>query len=480
MGPGTQTREETAQGHQLSLHQDHQAVRAPQTRRRARKRKRVEPLPALGDELGKTVYHFFPQFRRWLTALPDVRQQGKVVYEKSFCIWSALSIFIQALGSRRQFDREAIADAAGPEQILLDNLNRLAHTEQADILHGDTLNDYLCGLPPSHLGSIPPKMAGRLIRMRALDYARFFDRYLIVIDATGTHSCTTRHCPYCLTQSHNGKTTYYHLVLEAKLITPEGMVFSIGSEFVENDDPEANKQDCEQAAFPRLAAKIKERFPRLPICVLLDGLYANQNVLAVCRQHRWHWIITFKQGRLPTAFREFQTLKALCPDNVLETRVQDRYQRLSWVHDLEHEGHRFSAFDCLTYNDDLEPIYFAWITDLPVNAKRVVQLANHGGRKRWTIENQGFNNQKHQGYELEHAYSQNNNAIKNYYFILQIAHSLVQLLTHGLVAAAFKSTIVSMKNCFRRLAASLQYQPISAQAVCPQHLHSIQIRLAPS
>jgi hypothetical protein len=302
MGQRAQAGQETPEGHQLSVHQDHQGIRAPQTRRRARKRKKVEPLPALGEELGKTVYHFFPSFRRWLTALPDARQQGKVVYDRLFCIWSALSIFLQALGSRRQFDREAYADAAQPTHRLLANLNQLAGTQQTDILHGDALNDYLRMLPPCHLEQIPPKMARRLIKMRALDYARFFGMYLIVIDATGTHYSSSPHCAYCLTQNHNGKTIYYHLVLEAKLITPEGMVFSVGSEFVENSQPNATRQDCEQAALPRLAATIKERFPRLPICVLLDGIYANQNVFALCKRYHWHYIITFMPGRLPTVF----------------------------------------------------------------------------------------------------------------------------------------------------------------------------------
>lgn len=430
--------------------------------------------------MGKTVYHCFPQFRRWLTALPNVRQQGKVVYSKSFCIWSALSIFMQALGSRRQFDREAVADAARPAHVLLDNLNRLAGTDETDILHGDTLDDYLCKLPACHLEQIPPKMVERLIRMRALEYARLFGLYLIVIDATGIRHSNKRHCDHCLTQNRNGKTLYYHLVLEAKVITPDGMVFSVGSEFVENTNPTATKQDCELAAFPRLAAKIKERFPRLPICVLLDGLYANQNVMALCDQYHWCRIISFKSGRLPTAVGEFQTLKALCLENTLEARVDGRYQRLSWVSDLEHEGHRFTGFDCLTYNDDLEPTYFGWLTDLPVTARNVVQLANHGGRKRWTIENEGFNNQKNQGYELEHAYSENNNAIKNYYFILQIAHTLLQLLIHGPVAAAFKSVIGSMKNFFIRFADSLRNQSIPPQAVCSAALSRIQIRLAPT
>ena len=49
MGTGTQTSQEAPEGHQLPVHQDHQAACAPQTRRRARKRKEVVPLPPLGE-----------------------------------------------------------------------------------------------------------------------------------------------------------------------------------------------------------------------------------------------------------------------------------------------------------------------------------------------------------------------------------------------------------------------------------------------
>ena len=47
---------------------------------------------------------------------------------------------------------------------------------------------------------------------------------------------------------------------------------------------------------------------------------------------------------------------------------------------------------------------------------------------RWKIENEGFNVQKGGGYELEHAYSNNPNSAKIFYFLLQIAHLLTQLL----------------------------------------------------
>jgi len=426
--------------------------------------------------LAQTIGHCFPNFGHWLADFPEPRCTGKVVYPAPLCLWSALSLFVRGLKSRRQFDAESRRDTASAEQRLRQNLNLLAGTDAADLMHGDTLNDYLEQLDPQHLASVPPRMVGRLERMRALEDARLQGLYLIAVDATGLWSWTERHCNACLHQTQNGVSTYYHLALEAKLITPQGLAFSVCTEFIENVDPDATKQDCERAAITRLLAKLKALFPRLPLCLLFDAAYANQTVLRLCRQNDWFWIISFKSGSLPIAFREFHTLKELVPDQVLETRVNDRYQRLSWVHDLEHEEFRFAAFDCLTYNDDREAVYFAWITNLPVRRDTVVALANHGGRKRWTIENQGFRNQKHQEYRLSHPYSDNPTALKNYYFLIQIAHAFVQLLARGRLAGVFRRVIVSVRNLFRCLADSLLHERIPAEAVDPVLLAGIQIR----
>jgi hypothetical protein len=360
---------------------------------------------------------------------------------------------------------------------LLKNLNRLAGTDAEDLPHGDTVADYLAVLPYEELANLPAQMVQRLIRMRALEHGRIFGRYMIAIDGTGIWTFSTRHCDHCLTQQQGTKTIYYHMVLEAKLVTPDGISLSVASEFIQNTDPKATKQDCEHKAILRVMETLKARFSRLPVCLLLDAEHANQTVFSVCKQLHWDWIMTFKKGSLPTAWDEFWRLKALAPENILQTRVNDRYQRLTWVTDLQHEGHTFSALDCLTYNEEGQVQYFAWITNLRVNWSTVVELANRGGRTRWKIENQGFNNQKNHGYELEHVYSQNENAGKGYYILLQIAHTMVQLLLKGRLARAFKITIQTLKNFFIRMADSLRHDLISPAAICQQATRSIQIRL---
>jgi hypothetical protein len=76
------------------------------------------------------------------------------------------------------------------------------------------------------------------------------------------------------------------------------MGFSLATVFVENEE-EYVRQDCELKAFYRLAEVLKERFSRLPIFLLPDGLYPNKNVLDICEKNRWGYFITLKNDSLP-------------------------------------------------------------------------------------------------------------------------------------------------------------------------------------
>ena len=131
---------------------------------------------------------------------------------------------------------------------------------------------------------------------------------------------------------------YSTYVLEAKLVVGN-MVFSIGSEFVENsnnknfihrkiskykklekktynkkEDKRKNlsyqkyKQDCEIKAFERLAKKIKKNYPRLNILISGDALYANQKVIDICMKNKWKYIIRLKEGAIPTLYKEFEKI----------------------------------------------------------------------------------------------------------------------------------------------------------------------------
>ena len=113
------------------------------------------------------------------------------------------------------------------------------------------------------------------------------------------------------------------------------------------------------------------------------------------------------------------------------------------------------------------------MSNFKVTAQNVIPLADQGGRLRWKIENEGFNVQKRGGYALEHAYTQNPTAAKVFYFLLQIAHLLSQLMAHGsLFRQAFPKGVGSAKNlAFRLLEAwrNLRRTPAEVVALVAGH-----------
>ncbi len=350
------------------------------------------------------------------------------------------------LRSRRQFRFESDTPA------FVKNLNTLAGSDVETAPHDDTIVYYLERVQAGHFERLPAEIVRRLIRMKALDHGRLHGHFLIAIDGTGQLFFRKRHCPHCLTRERaDGTVLYFHHVLEAKLVTESGLALSIATEFIENTNPDASKQDCEIRAFYRLAEKLKKNFPQLRMCLLGDAIYDKAPVFEVCRKNGWKFIFTFKKGAMPALFEEYRTLRGLETQNRTERAENDKKQRFAWVNDLDHEGHRLAAFECRETTPS-EERYFAWITNFTVGCRSVISLANQGGRCRWKIENEGFKTQKRHGYELEHAYSQNENVSKIFYFLLQIAHAINQLIQKGSLIKSFRHALGSIRNYLRRLA----------------------------
>jgi hypothetical protein len=425
--------------------------------------------------LVQTTQHFFPELNTWLARLPDTRVPDACTYSTCFLAWWGLCLYLLQLSSRRQLDYE-LRDG-GPQ--VLANLNRLAQTKQTTLpVHG-TLDHFLGHVPVAGWERLRTRMVQRLLRMKALDAARVLGQPVLLIDATGWHYFRRRHCDYCLVQRHGQQTRYFHHVLEAKLLGPAGVVVSLDSEFIDNADAagphgrsaEEVKQDCELKALQRLLPRIKKTYPQLRFVLALDNLYACGTVFALAEELGWSYVVTFKEGRTPALWREYQALLPQCPQNHLQRVWGDgRVQEFRWVERLAYEDSvgrcwTLDALECTETTADRGRQYFAWLTALPVNRKTVEEIAQQGGRYRWKVENEGFNRQKNSGLNLEHVYSTNPEKDKAYYLLLQIAFIVVQLLERGSLLRRLAAELGrpvwklfgSLKNVARRLLESMRF-----------------------
>jgi hypothetical protein len=179
---------------------------------------------------------------------------------------------------------------------------------------------------------------------------------------------------------------------------------------------------------------LKAALPQTRIVVGGDNLFACGRVLEHCQENRWSYVLTFKKGHMSAVWQDFQGLLKLCPENMLEQTLSDgtrqvyRWARgLSYVDDQKRTWF-FHALQCEETAPTGETTLFAWITDLPLTRATVVEVTEKGGRNRWKIENEGFNRQKNSGLNLCHVYSTDPEKWKAYYYFLQIAFIVTQLL----------------------------------------------------
>jgi len=398
----------------------------------------------------------------------DARDQNKITYPLPALAFSALLLFMCHLKARRQIGyllRTAASKATYQALFGIENCP-----------HGDTLNQAFSRLNPDQFQEIICTMASKLLRKKVLAPYRVLEKYyVIVIDGTGMITYNERHCPHCLTRTSKGKTMYYHPVLEAKLVTANGFAFSLMTEFIENEQITPNKQDCELKAFYRLADRLKRRFPQLPILLSLDGLYAGGPTFALCERFQWKYMIVLTDKDLTSVNQEFDALSLLQADKTLTVstgKARTIKQEYRWVTDIiyedsHHRDHTLNVVQCReTDTTKGTQTTFKWVTNLPIRANNVVAIATQGGRDRWKIENEGFNAQKKGGYELEHAYSTDTTTCKIFYYMLQIAHCMTQLITKGsLIEKLITTPFGSLKNFAFRLLEAWRNQRISQKDV---------------
>jgi hypothetical protein len=413
-------------------------------------------------DFAKMQYHFFPNLIDDLSNINDPRKENYTDYSSEELTYPLILKNVCNIESMRQMT-EWFEDAN-----CVSNLGKLMDREIENIAHYDTVNNFLERLDVKDLNSIRLKMIKKLIHSKSFYQAKMPEgHWMIILDGTGLYHFKEKHCDNCLVKEltdkeGNKKKIYYHSVLEAKIILADNIIISLGTEFIENESEDVSKQDCEINASKRLLKRIKEEYPRLKMCILGDSLYAAGSIMDICNEYNWSYLLRCKQGRQKTLVEDYQYVIDSGEYGKKENLLGEEKGTAKYVNHVEDiTGKEFTAnifeYEYKKNNkktNEIIQVKFLWITNIELTNRNIEEMVKCA-RKRWKIENEGFNIQKNILYKIEHLNSKNPNAMKNHYLLTQISDILMQLYLAGTkvlkeLKQAIKNTSSRLLETFRR------------------------------
>lgn len=272
------------------------------------------------------------------------------------------------------------------------------------------IRDMLDGVEPSSLDVLFDATLAAVERAGAVPSLSSLNGHtLIAFDGTQYFCSNKLSCPHCSTRKRaNGAVEYFHTLLAASIVAPgHNRALPLPPEFVRPQDGH-DKQDCESRAARRWLAAHGERYRRLKPVYLGDDLYANQPLCEAVLASGGHFLFVCRPDSHKT-LTEYLTGVEL-PSR--SAQVRQGKQRAThvwrWMTDIPirdgKDALKVNWLELVIKNAKGEVTYRnSFVTDLPVNADTVADLAS-AGRARWKIENETFNVLKTKGYNLEHNF----------------------------------------------------------------------------
>lgn len=378
-------------------------------------------------EILKIIHKYFPTLTNSFSKLTDIRHQSYTKYKMRTIIMIRLFALICGITTMTGINSKFDTGKA------IKNFSKICGQDLKEIPDWQTIQDVIETLNYDEIDSIRREMFKALIRSKMFDKYRYNGYIQILVDATGLSTHDYNLNGNCITKTFkDGKTKYYKYILEAKAVFGN-VVISIDSEWIENTklNNESEKQDCEVNAFKRMATRLKKNFPKLKFIITGDALYATTPMINICKDNKWKYIFNLKKDRLKTVYEIFT-------DNINylnETNKENYYLSKN----IEFNDNIFDVFKYVETKNKKTTI-FHYVSNLNVKNSNIKQIVNMG-RKRWKIENEGFNIQKNGTFNISHLCSRFDNALKIHYLFIQMAHTIRQLLEYGsLIIKSLKIT----------------------------------------
>lgn len=404
----------------------------------------------------KTLFHFVPKTLEYIDEIKDERKKQE--YSMRYLIMSEMMMFLSE-GRSQRFTETAYKDTK-----YLNNINKIIKIKTNKIPDAEIYTNVFGKIETEEIEKFQNKINKRMIRNKIYEDSKIMGKYNIALDGVRFQKAHYEVSKDWLSETKEGKTTWYLSMLDLKLVG-NNMAVSMMSEMINNEDKknkneteeemkkksaEEIKQDCELNASKRLIPKFRKEYPKMPVRIIADSLYPSKGLIELCEKEDIEYIFVLKDKKIPTLLSEFLTIVSMATGNREIEENEEKIKLTLWENEIDYKGKKINVIRQIS-KDKKTGKYskWMWITNRKITRQNVRKII-YCAKLRDYIENQGFREQKiTSGIDLEHVYSKNIKAIKVIYTIIQITHLILQIIEHSNISGEFKEKYGSVK-VFRR------------------------------
>lgn len=420
----------------------------------------------------KTIFHYVPEILKYIDEIKEPRK--RLDYTMRYLIMSEILMFLSEGKSQR------FTETAYTETKYLENIGKIIKEDIKKIPDAEIYTNVFSRIGKEEIEKFQYKINYHMIRNKVYEGSKILGKYNLVLDATRFQKSHYEINKEWLSETIEGKTTWYLSILELKLVA-NNMAISIMNEMIKNGDKKKDneteeeiahksieevKQDCELNASKRILPKFRESYPRLPVRIIADSLYPSIGLIELCEKENLEYIFVLKDKKIPTLLEEFFTLVSQATGNREIIENNEKIVLTLWENNIDYRGKKINIIRQITKNKKTDKYSkWMWITNRLISRKNIYKIIECA-KLRDYIENQGFREQKvTSGIDLEHVYSKNIKAIKVIYTIIQITHMIMQIIEHTDICGEFNKKYGSVKVFRRKFYAHLTEKQINIELI---------------
>ncbi len=425
------------------------------------------------ETFGKTLFHYVPDIMKYIDEIKEERIRK--YYTMRYLFISEMMMFLSE-GKSQRYTETAYLDTD-----YLKNINKLIDGKIEKIPDAEIYTNVFKTIEKEEIEKFQNKIIKYTIRNKFFDENKILGKYNCALDGSRFQKAHYEVSKDWLSETKEGKTTWYLSMLDLKLIA-NGMAISIMNEMINNEDKklenetekevakkseEKIKQDCEINASKRLLERLRKTYPKMPFRIIADSLYPSEALIKMCEDLMLEYIFVLKDKKIPTVLQEFLTLVSDSKGNRMIIEQADRWILIMWENEIDYKGYKVNIIRQITRKKertekDKDSIWM-WITNRKITERNVLKIIRCA-KARDYIENQGFKEQKiTTGIEMEHVYTKNINAIKVIYIIIQITHMILQIMEHSDICGEFKKKYGSVKVFCKKFYAYLTKEHLNIE-----------------